>query len=903
MVARYARRNRNRGKQQNQNGNQNTRGSRQAKKRVTDIEAKDLQFRLGGPANMTTFTRAMEYIRHSVVKSENEFHEDIETALKTMRDVTIPKARRGVNELTIVADNEMSRKAYESRERELDIDYAEARKEEGKRRKAYASNKKDAALLMYRKCSIEVQTKLKELPNWEDMEYDPFQIYHELQKLCTNHQDNQYEPSRVLTTFKNFFTMKQRPEEPLNEYVERMRQGLRMLQETCELRIDALINMKEYDTLSDSRKKDESRRAMQTVAALMTIEGALPEYYGPLQRDMQAEYARNPVTNNYPQDVDGAYNALKAYRDANAEGFKQIAKQKRSKKAKQDEKKDDKAEGDRAGQAFAQGNAVICHVCGKPGEKAFQCQMKKSIPEDQWYKNTNTEWYKKPPRSAAFVQEAPVAEAITEEKLDEVRGAIRESLTEAQYEVAKKHGLCQVHISMSQDEESSLDLMWSVLLDNQSTHSIYANPALVKNIRKAEHPLMLQTNGGVLVVTQEAELPGYGKVWFDERAITNILCFNDVRRSHGIYYNPGYDKFIIAKPILGKDRVEFKAHNRHYVLRLKKPQGSQFPQTVLENETYYTPRQVERAKQAREFLYASGTPSLRDLKALIMSNAVKNNPVTIQDVKIAEALYGKDIGVLKGKTTRSKPAPVISDMVEIPRLLVKRNRRVELCLDVVTICGLPFLSTISKGIMYRTLNSLPNLRKETYYKTIDKVLRLYNRAGFKVKTIYCDRAFRPLLEPIEDELDCRLNYVSRDEHVPEAERNNRTIKERTRAVYHHLPYANIPKVMCQEGFEDVVLRINWVPPKGGVSQQFSPFTIIHQRAVDYNKHCKYTFGDYVQTHEEGDNTMRERTIDAPIPEPTDRTSDYKAPSNRHAHYRTRYTPSRTISQEGQDPSI
>jgi hypothetical protein len=117
------------------------------------------------------------------------------------------------------------------------------------------------------------------------------------------------------------------------------------------------------------------------------------------------------------------------------------------------------------------------------------------------------------------------------------------------------------------------------------------------------------------------------------------------------------------------------------------------------------------------------------------------------------------------------------------------------------------------------------------------------------------------MEGLEDDMNCQMNFVSKEEHVPKAERNNRVIKERTRAVYHHLPYKNIPKIMVQEGVADTVLRINWVPPKGGVLQRFSPYAIIHQKKVDYKKHCMYTFGDYVQTHEDGSNNLSELTLD------------------------------------------
>ena len=48
-------------------------------------------------------------------------------------------------------------------------------------------------------------------------------------------------------------------------------------------------------------------------------------------------------------------------------------------------------------------------------------------------------------------------------------------------------------------------------------------------------------------------------------------------------------------------------------------------------------------------------------------NAIKNNPVTIEDVKIAEKVFGPDVATLKGKSTRPKPRQMINDKIEIPK--------------------------------------------------------------------------------------------------------------------------------------------------------------------------------------------------------------------------------------------
>ena len=45
------------------------------------------------------------------------------------------------------------------------------------------------------------------------------------------------------------------------------------------------------------------------------------------------------------------------------------------------------------------------------------------------------------------------------------------------------------------------------------------------------------------------------------------------------------------------------------------------------------------------------------------------------------------------------------------------------------------------------------------------------------------------------EFEIGMNFSNPQEHVPEAERNNRVIKERVRATYHRLPYKQITKTM------------------------------------------------------------------------------------------------------------
>ena len=43
-------------------------------------------------------------------------------------------------------------------------------------------------------------------------------------------------------------------------------------------------------------------------------------------------------------------------------------------------------------------------------------------------------------------------------------------------------------------------------------------------------------------------------------------------------------------------------------------------------------------------------------------------------------------------------------------------------------------------------------------------------------------------------------------------------------------------------------KLNYFPPKGGISSYYSPCMILHQQDLDYKKDCAYEFCEYVQAH-------------------------------------------------------
>jgi hypothetical protein len=284
--------------------------------------------------------------------------------------------------------------------------------------------------------------------------------------------------------------------------------------------------------------------------------------------------------------------------------------------------------------------------------------------------------------------------------------------------------------------------------------------------------------------------------------------------------------------------------------------------TVKDNMEGFTKREIEGAMRARKLSHAIGYPSVDNLKHIIRMNLIKNCPVTTTDVKVAEEIFGPDIATLKGKSTRQTPKAVVDEFIEIPAK-IKDHDDLTLCMDLMYVNKMPVFTTIDKTLRYRAAVNLANRTKEELFKALDAVLRQYNKAGYRVELIHCDQEFRTLMDQVSDELDVEMNYTTTDEHVPEAERNNRTIKERVRAAYHSLPFKAIPKVMLKKLVTHQTKLLNFLPSKGGVSSYLSPYSIITGKSVDFDKELAIPFGAYVQGCNEPNptNTNAPRTLD------------------------------------------
>jgi hypothetical protein len=230
--------------------------------------------------------------------------------------------------------------------------------------------------------------------------------------------------------------------------------------------------------------------------------------------------------------------------------------------------------------------------------------------------------------------------------------------------------------------------------------------------------------------------------------------------------------------------------------------GVSLVQTVRGNYEGYTQREILKAKEVHRAQAMMGNPSERDYKGMVSNNVVPNCPVTSADISNARAIFGPDLPSVRGKTVRRAPAPVVGDYVAVPRSLVDANKTVTLAADVFFVDGTAFLLTVARRIKFVTAEHVPVRTALSLSKHMKRVTEVYGRAGFRVRSILMDGEFEKL-KPLMPRVEC--NTTAAKEHVSEAERTIRTLKERMRGLVATLPFERLPRQMKIEFIYFMVL--------------------------------------------------------------------------------------------------
>jgi hypothetical protein len=168
--------------------------------------------------------------------------------------------------------------------------------------------------------------------------------------------------------------------------------------------------------------------------------------------------------------------------------------------------------------------------------------------------------------------------------------------------------------------------------------------------------------------------------------------------------------------------------NREAIKKEPEEQNTMVINTMEELQQNYTTRELKQVEAARRLYVMMGRPSREDFNRMINSGKILNNLITTDDYKRAEAIYGTNLGVLKGKTTKKKHEKV---QIELSQA-VYEMRNIILAVDIIQVTGLNFLVTVSRTIKFITVMYLVNRKKKTIVEAMKQAINLYKGKGHTV---------------------------------------------------------------------------------------------------------------------------------------------------------------------------
>ena len=423
----------------------------------------------------------------------------------------------------------------------------------------------------------------------------------------------------------------------------------------------------------------------------------------------------------------------------------------------------------------------------------------------------------------------------------------------------------------------------ALLLDSESSNSVFFNADLLTNLRRVATPLTLHSNGGTHTADQIGEFHGLGApmtVWFNQHSMANILALNEVRRTFRVTLDT--DEELAFRVHLADNTIlRFTEHDSGLYVHTPQHNDVKLPltaysylQTVAGNRSLFPQRELKAADTARTLYRHLGRPSHQRFLSYIANGHVRNCPITAADAKRAQHIYGHDVAYLKGKRTQRPPLAHVPTTVfsPLPDSILAHHSTVTLCVDLFYVQKHVFLHCVSRKLGYRSSTPIPNRNRATLLHALQKILALYARRGFHITAIHADHEFECLKDslaslhtlPAWTHLPgpITMDICTPNDHVKEVERSIRTVKETLRATVHGLPYKRLPRQLIRALVAFSTDCWNAFPLPGGVSSHLSPDTIVTGRpSRDYHSYL-LEFGSYALLTDRTTNTPRSRAFGA-----------------------------------------
>ena len=256
-----------------------------------------------------------------------------------------------------------------------------------------------------------------------------------------------------------------------------------------------------------------------------------------------------------------------------------------------------------------------------------------------------------------------------------------------------RRGVGLMQCSFNQGDDALIPRSW-LLLDTCSTCSVINNKDLVKNLRvcNEDEILDVHTNGGIKKFKEVGTLKLFPiTVHYSDSSLANILSLNDIAALKGVHITMDTriqrdicvhfeDQIMTFRPC--KNGLYFFDMNK---LKNKDTISTySFLATVKQNSEFFSPQEIQGAKDARALQQKTGWPSTANLKVYISKQLLNNCKVTVDGVNRADIIFGPAEPILEGKMVRKIPTGCKIKRVPLP--LPMKEHYTELELYIYILC-------------------------------------------------------------------------------------------------------------------------------------------------------------------------------------------------------------------------
>ena len=366
-------------------------------------------------------------------------------------------------------------------------------------------------------------------------------------------------------------------EDSLLDYVKRFKQQRDILVSQLGKRfLDHFVEqLEEYRLETDTAKQDALKKgAFERWLAYLIMKGADWTKYGSILKNMVTQYSLG--NDQYPKTLEVAVDVLTEHRfDAK---YNELRK---ANKKKEREEIDSKKEASFA-QKEKKNKEMVCHCCGKTGHIAPKCNKRDEIPRKEWYVN----------KRLSMLADAEDKDKDSDDASEDTTNTTRSNRrsggrrnrnasrgrarsrrddddedeeTDSNWSAFQTGGKIVVETGTqlaskmkSKTDVRATNLNEVIVLDSGSTiKATFKTKSMVGNVQTAVKPLVMNTNGGTLVVKKTGEIPHFGQVWYDPRMMANILGLYHMTRRYRVTMDSAVENSLCVH--MPDGIVKFKA--------------------------------------------------------------------------------------------------------------------------------------------------------------------------------------------------------------------------------------------------------------------------------------------------------------------------------------------------------